>query len=123
MNRYSIIKSFLPTIIGGIVFITLLIIFKPSFPVLLLIIMLFSFGLSLYFGKGFFNATKNMLINATILTAIHFLFVWIGNQGVAFVTFGLILIPVVIIIRRWKLFIKTLGDIEEEFFGGRRDKK
>lgn len=122
-GRYKIIKSFLPSILLGGVFLALLLLFKPSFPVLLLVVFGMTFLFSLYFKSSIRNCLKNALINTIILTVLHFLFKWLGGLGGAAVLIGLLIIPLLIILRRRKLFIKTLGDIEEEFFGRRFERK
>ena len=118
-NKYRLIKPFLPMILGGAGFLLFLLIVRPRFPILLLIIILSTFIITLYIGGSVRKSVEASLINGGILTAIHFLLVWLGGKGVLYVTLALILVPIIIIIRRWKLFIKTLGDIEQEFFGRR----
>lgn len=119
-NRvFSIIRAFLPSILLGFGFLAFILILKPSFPVLLLITFSMSFFIGLYTGKKLDQAFIGGFKNSIILTVIWFVFKWIGSKGVIYATLSIVLVGVIIIIRRWKLYVKTMGDIEEQFFGRR----
>lgn len=110
---YDIIKPFIPGLLygGGLLFLVL--IFKPSIYLISILLSITTLYFSIRAKKRLFRIFKDLLFNNAILGLMYAIWVFIGVKGLLGLIVACVLVALIIIFRRRKLFINTIKSIEK----------
>ena len=124
MNKYlSFLKPFLLPLMGGFAFLGLIMWLKPSIWWIFGIVALSTVIFTFYYHKTFSWAVKNILINVCVVAGIYGLWRVIGVKGLLGLVLVCVIVSALIIIRRWKLFINTIREVEKIIWGKTHEPK
>jgi len=110
---WSIIRPFIPSILLGFGFMGLVLWLKPSIYWLLGVVALTTAFFSFRSGKPLGVVLLNVFINSLFLLGVYGLWRLLGVKGVVGLVVACVVVALIIIFRRWKLFINTIKEIEK----------
>jgi predicted membrane protein len=122
-DYYKIARPFIPSIMYGLLFIALLIIFKPSLLIISIVVVLLSLFFAYRKGDGVVKALKSAVKNVLWLLLIVFTYRILGTWGLLGPVIAVLLVVGVILYRRRKVFMSTIRDVEKLIWGRTNDKQ
>lgn len=116
-SNKEILKASLPGVATTFVILFVILLFNPSFPLMLILITAFLLSKAIYKRRKLSDATGEIIGVLVVLSIIKILYTYFGSAGVWSLLLVVIFLAGVILWRARKQYLAVLRDIEKQYFG------
>lgn len=116
-SNKEILASALPNLTYLFVILGIIVLFKPSVPILLLIISIFIISKAIYKKETLRSAALSIFWVLVLFACVKILYYYFGTTGVLSLLLIPLFIGLFIVFKNWELYVNILRGIEKKHFG------